>query len=201
MGKTLIIIESPNKIKKLQEILGKNYIIKASVGHIMDLPKSKLGIDIDNDFKPDYDISPDKKKVVAELRKSAKDADTILLATDEDREGEMIAWSIMQTLNLKDTKRLVYNSITKKDVLDGLDKLRDLDMNMVDAAQTRRLLDRLVGYKISPILWTAIKMGISAGRVQSVVVKMIVERENEINEFLKKKKFNKKSNFDGNVRH
>ena len=185
MGKTLIIIESPNKIKKLQEILGKNYIIKASVGHIMDLPKSKLGIDIDNDFKPDYDISPDKKKVVAELRKSAKDADTILLATDEDREGEMIAWSIMQTLNLKDTKRLVYNSITKKDVLDGLDKLRDLDMNMVDAAQTRRLLDRLVGYKISPILWTAIKMGISAGRVQSVVVKMIVERENEINEFLK----------------
>jgi DNA topoisomerase-1 len=182
MGKNLFIVESPAKAKTIEGFLGKDFIVKSSIGHIRDLVKKGMGIDIKNDFEPTYEISPDKTKVVAELKKLAKDADMVWLASDEDREGEAIAWHLSEALNLKksNTKRIVYHEITKGAIINALENPRDIDQNLVNAQQARRVLDRLVGFELSPILWKKIRPSLSAGRVQSVSVRLIVEREREI---------------------
>lgn len=184
-GKHLVIVESPAKGRTIGGFLGKHVQVQASFGHIADLPGKTMGVDIKNDFAPTYEISPEKKKVVSELKKLAKEADGVWLATDEDREGEAIAWHIAQTLGLdvKTTPRIVFHEITKEAILDAVKHPRTIDMNLVDAQQARRVLDRLVGFTVSPVLWTKIKRGLSAGRVQSVAVKLIIEREREIQAF------------------
>ena len=186
MQENLVIVESPAKAKTIEKFLGKNYIVKSSFGHIRDLSKKELGIDIRNDFEPRYEISPDKKKTVAELEKLARDAKTVWLASDEDREGEAIAWHLHQVLGLKDenTKRIVFHEITKNAILHAIENPRGIDLNLVNAQQARRILDRLVGFELSPVLWKKIKPSLSAGRVQSVAVRLIVEREREIMGFV-----------------
>ncbi|MBI2271708.1 MAG: type I DNA topoisomerase [Bacteroidetes bacterium] len=185
MAKNLFIVESPAKAKTIEGFLGKEYTVKSSIGHIRDLIQKKMGIDIANNFEPQYEISPEKKGVVAELKKLAKSADTVWLATDEDREGEAIAWHLYEALDLNDkkTKRVVYSEITKPAILKAIDNPRKIDQHLVDAQQARRVLDRLVGYELSPILWKKVKPSLSAGRVQSVAVRLIVEREREIMNF------------------
>ncbi|MCH3923386.1 MAG: type I DNA topoisomerase [Bacteroidales bacterium] len=185
MADNLVIVESPAKAKTIEKYLGKDYIVKSSYGHIRDLAKKELGINVEKGFEPEYIISEDKKKIVSELKKYVKDAKVIWLASDEDREGEAIAWHLKQTLNLdkKDTKRIVFNEITKQAILHAVENPRDIDINLVNAQQARRILDRIVGYEISPILWKKVKPSLSAGRVQSVAVRLIVEREQEIKEF------------------
>lgn len=185
MGKNLVIVESPAKAKTIEGFLGKDYVVKSSFGHVRDLAKSGISIDIDNGFEPQYEISDDKKKVVSELKKLAKDAETIWLATDEDREGEAISWHLKESLNLPDnwTKRITFNEITKNAILSAISKPRNIDMHLVDAQQARRVLDRLVGFELSPVLWRKVRPSLSAGRVQSVAVRIIVEREREINDF------------------
>lgn len=185
MSKNLVIVESPAKAKTIEKYLGKDYIVKSSFGHIRDLPKKGLNIDIENGFTPSYEINPDKKKVVAELRKAAKEADDIWLASDADREGEAIAWHLTQALKLdpKKTKRVVFHEITKSAIEEAIKTPRVVDISLVDAQQARRVLDRLVGYELSPVLWKKIRTGLSAGRVQSVAVRLIAEREREIREF------------------
>ncbi len=180
--KHLVIVESPAKAKTIGQYLGKDFEVKSSFGHIRDLPKKGLSIDKDNGFEPTYEISADKKKVVAELRKAAKSADDVWLASDEDREGEAIAWHLCQALNLdpKTTKRIVFHEITKHAIEAAAANPRTVDINLVHAQQARRVLDRLVGYELSPVLWKKIQRGLSAGRVQSVAVRLIVEREREI---------------------
>ena len=182
----LIIVESPAKAKTLKKFLGAKYTVKASMGHIRDLPKKNLSIDVEDDFKPDYEITPDKKKIVTELKKEAKKPDTMVwLASDEDREGESIAWHLVYALGLKkgEFKRIAFHEITKPAVLKALENPRVIDINLVHAQQARRILDRLVGYKLSPLLWTKIRAGLSAGRVQSVAVRLIVDKEREIEAF------------------
>lgn len=183
--KNLVIVESPAKAKTIEKFLGKEYEVKSSYGHIRDLAKKEMSIDIDNNYEPEYEITDDKAKLVSELRKAVDKADQVWLASDEDREGEAIAWHLKETLNLSDTntKRIVFNEITKTAILNAIENPRTIDMNLVDAQQARRVLDRLVGYEISPILWAKIKPALSAGRVQSVAVRLIVERENEISAF------------------
>lgn len=190
MSKNLVIVESPNKIKKLKEFLGNDFEIKASVGHIRDLPKKGMGINLST-FTPDYEVSADKKKVVAELKASAKKAETVWIATDEDREGEAIAWHIADELKLKDenTKRIVFHEITKNAILKAIENPRKIDQNLVNAQQARRVLDRIVGFEMSPVLWKKVKTGLSAGRVQSVAVRLVVEREHEIRNFKPKLSF------------
>jgi DNA topoisomerase-1 len=185
MSKNLVIVESPAKAKTIEKYLGKDYEVVASYGHIRDLPKKGMSIDIEHDFVPTYDISDDKKKTVADLRKRAKAADTVWLASDEDREGEAIAWHICMALKLdpKTTKRIVFHEITEGAIKQAVANPRTVDQNLVDAQQARRVLDRLVGYELSPILWKKIRTGLSAGRVQSVAVRIIVEREREIENF------------------
>lgn len=185
MSKNLVIVESPAKAKTIEKYLGKDYSVKSSFGHIRDLPKKGLNIDIENDFTPSYEINPDKKKVVAELRKAAKEADDVWLASDEDREGEAIAWHLTQALKLdpKKTKRIVFHEITKTAIENAIKTPRTVDLKLVDAQQARRVLDRLVGYELSPVLWKKVRTGLSAGRVQSVAVRIIVEREREIRAF------------------
>jgi DNA topoisomerase-1 len=192
MSKKLIIVESPTKAKTITKFLGNEYIVKSSFGHLRDLPKSKLGVDTENNFEPEYVINPRSKKQATELKKYAKECDEIILASDEDREGEAIAWHLAQILNLegfgngkkeKSYKRIVFHEITKNAIEEALKTPREIDMNLVDAQQARRILDRLVGYKLSPLLWKKIRYGLSAGRVQSVAVRLIVEREEEINKF------------------
>ena len=186
MGKNLVIVESPAKAKTIENYLGKGFTVKSSIGHIRDLPKKGgMAIDIENGFKPNYVISEDKKKVVSELKAEVKKADTIWLATDEDREGEAIAWHLTEALNLnrKETKRIVFHEITKKAITNAVENPRELNQNLINAQQARRILDRLVGFELSPILWKKIKPGLSAGRVQSVALKLIVEREKEIINF------------------
>ena len=196
MGKILVIVESPGKIKKLQAILGDKYLVMASVGHILDLDPKKMSVDIENNFEPTYKIIAhgfsDKNKVVADLKKAAAKADEILLAADEDREGEMIAWSVATVLdlNIKKAKRIAFNSITKSELEKAISKPRTIDMNLVDAQKARRILDRIIGYQISPILWKSIGASLSAGRVQSVVIRLIIDKENEINNFLNTKQSN-----------
>jgi len=186
MVKNLLIVESPAKAKTIEKFLGKDFTVKSSIGHIRDLPSKGIGVDIKHDFKPEYEVSEDKKKVVAELKKLAKAADHVWLATDEDREGEAIAWHLYDELGLtaKKTKRVVYHEITKTAIQDAIKNPREINLDLVDAQQARRILDRLVGYELSPILWKKIKPSLSAGRVQSVTVRLIVEREREINSFI-----------------
>jgi DNA topoisomerase-1 len=184
MVKYLVIVESPTKEKTLKKILGENYLIKSSKGHIIDLPKTKLGIDIENDFQPEYVTIPRQRSIVKELEKYSKDKDKIFLATDPDREGEAIAWHIAQKLKIKnDNNRVSFNEITERAVSQAFKNPREINLNMVDSQKTRRLLDRLVGYKISPLLWKKIGKKLSAGRVQSVALRLICEREEEILKF------------------
>lgn len=181
----LVIVESPAKAKTIEKFLGKEFTVRSSYGHIRDIQKKGMGIDIENGFQPKYEISPDKKKVVAELRKLAKECESVWLATDEDREGEAIAWHLAEALNLdiKTTKRIVFHEITKTAIQKAVAEPRTVDMDLVDAQQARRILDRIVGFELSPILWKKIRTGLSAGRVQSVAVRLIVEREREIEAF------------------
>lgn len=185
MGKNLVIVESPAKAKTIEKYLGKDFTVKSSFGHIRDLPKKGLNIDIQKDFKPTYQISSDKKKVVAELKKLADSAQDVWLASDEDREGEAIAWHLCEALKLDDkkTKRIVFHEITKSAIEHAVENPRTVDKKLVDAQQARRILDRLVGYELSPVLWKKVRPGLSAGRVQSVAVRLIVERERQIREF------------------
>jgi DNA topoisomerase-1 len=185
MTKNLVIVESPAKAKTIEGFLGKDYIVKSCFGHVMDLAKKDLGVDIENGFLPRYIISPEKKKVVAELKKKAADAETIWLASDEDREGEAIAWHLVAALDLDEskTKRIVFHEITKPAITEAINNPRKIDKNLVDAQQARRVLDRLVGFELSPLLWKKIKPSLSAGRVQSVAVRLIVEKEEEIRNF------------------
>lgn len=186
MAHYLVIVESPAKAKTINRFLGKNYTVVASNGHVRDLPKSQLGIDVDNDFEPKYITIRGKGEILSMLRKEAKKADKVYLATDPDREGEAISWHLAAALNLadKDIHRITFNEITKKAVKESLKKPRKIDMNLVDAQQARRILDRLVGYKISPILWKKVKRGLSAGRVQSVALWLICDRERKIDAFI-----------------
>lgn len=186
MAKNLVIVESPAKAKTIQKFLGSNYKVIASNGHVRDLPKSQMGIDIDNDFEPKYITIRGKGELLAALRKEVKKADKVYLATDPDREGEAISWHLSIALNLADKKfkRITFNEITKNAVKNSIKQARDIDMNLVDAQQARRALDRLVGYEISPLLWAKIKRGLSAGRVQSVALRLICDREEEINNFI-----------------
>ena len=185
MAKSLVIVESPTKARTISRFLGKNFDVEASFGHIRDLPKSKLGIDVEHDYEPTYTIPLKAKKVVADLQAKAKTADRIILATDEDREGEAIAWHLAAALKLKagDADRIVFHEITKSAIDEALLHPRHLDMHLVDAQQARRVLDRLVGYGLSPFLWRKVRYGLSAGRVQSVAVRLVVEREREIQKF------------------
>lgn len=185
MIENLVIVESPAKAKTIERFLGNNYTVKSSFGHIRDLEKKDLGIDIENNFQPKYEISADKKAIVKELKALAKEAKTVWLASDEDREGEAIAWHLFEALNLKpeNTKRIVFHEITKDAILHAIQNPRNIDQNLVNAQQARRVLDRLVGFEVSPVLWKKVKPSLSAGRVQSVAVKLIVEREREINAF------------------
>ncbi len=183
--KNLVIVESPAKAKTIEKFLGKDYTVKSSYGHIRDLAKKEMSIDVEGGYEPQYQVSDDKKALVNELKKDAGKAERVWLASDEDREGEAIAWHLQETLGLnkENTRRIVFNEITKPAILYAIEHPRDIDMNLVDAQQARRVLDRLVGYEISPILWSKIKPALSAGRVQSVAVRLVVEREDEIKQF------------------
>jgi DNA topoisomerase-1 len=185
MAKNLVIVESPAKAKTIEKFLGKDFQVESSYGHIADLPSKELGINVDGDFSPKYIVSDDKKAVVKKLKSLAKKADMVWLASDEDREGEAIAWHLKEQLELKEerTKRIVFHEITKKAILKAVENPRDIDYHMVNAQQARRVLDRLVGYELSPVLWRKVKGGLSAGRVQSVAVRLIVEKERSIQEF------------------
>jgi len=185
MSKNLVIVESPAKAKTIEKFLGKDFLVKSSYGHVRDLSKAQIGIEIENDFKPIYEITADKVKTVNELKKLAKEAEVVWLASDEDREGEAISWHLKEALGLKDDKikRIVFHEITKTAILNAIENPRGIDIHLVDAQQARRVLDRLVGYEISPILWKKVKPALSAGRVQSVAVRLIVEREDEIRNF------------------
>src|SRR6187401_2206094 len=186
MAKSLVVVESPAKAKTINKYLGKDYKVVASMGHVRDLPKSKLGVDVDEGFEPSYEVIASRKKVLKELKDEAKKSDDIFIATDPDREGEAIGWHLAEELgsgNKKKIRRLMFNEITKKGVLAALDHPMEIDKKMVDAQQARRVLDRLVGYKISPLLWTKVRRGLSAGRVQSVAVRLVCEREKDIRAF------------------
>src|SRR3989344_6026684 len=195
----LVIVESPTKAKTIGKFLGKDYQVESSFGHIRDLPKSKIGIDVENNFEPHYIIPLKAKKNVTALKKLAAKSDTVILATDEDREGEAIAWHLVQALGLNakripdsnpsadghipKTERIVFHEITENAIKDALKNPREIDINLVNAQQARRILDRLVGYMLSPFLWRKVTRGLSAGRVQSVTVRLIVEKEEEIRKF------------------
>ena len=181
----LVIVESPAKAKTIGKYLGKDYEVKACMGHLRDLQKSNLSVDVDNDFEPVYKPIKGKEAIISDLKKSAKAADTVYLATDPDREGEAISWHLKSLLNLPDdkTKRVTFNEITKNVVRQSIESPRDIDQNLVDAQQARRILDRLVGYQLSPLLWKKIKRGLSAGRVQSVATRMVDDRDREIENF------------------
>ena len=185
MAKNLVIVESPAKAKTIEKFLGKDYKVESSFGHIADLPTKELGVDVDGNFKPKYVVSKDKKDVVRKLKNLAKKSEMVWLASDEDREGEAIAWHLAEELDLKEdkTKRIVFHEITKNAILKAIKNPRGINYNLVNAQQARRVLDRLVGYELSPVLWRKVKGGLSAGRVQSVSVRLIVEREREIQDF------------------
>lgn len=186
MAKYLVIVESPAKVKTIKKFLGENYEVMASNGHVRDLPKSQLGIDVENDYEPKYITIRGKGDILANLRKAVKKAEKIYLATDPDREGEAISWHLLKALKLEDRKvyRITFNEITKNAVKESLKNAREIDLNLVNAQQTRRILDRMVGYRISPVLWAKVKRGLSAGRVQSVALRIICDREEEINSFI-----------------
>lgn len=198
MSKNLLIVESPAKAKTIEKYLGKDFTVKASYGHVRDLPKGDDAIDIENGFEPKYVVLPDKKTVIKELKDLIKGADTVWLATDEDREGEAISWHLAHALGLEldTTRRIVFNQITKKAIQEAIQNPRNIDQNLVNAQQARRVLDRLVGFELSPILWRKVRSGLSAGRVQSVAVRLIVEREREIIAFTPKPFFRVNATFD-----
>ena len=185
MAPNLVIVESPAKAKTIEKFLGSDYRVMSSYGHIRDLKRKNFSIDVENDFAPIYEIPDDKKNLVAELKKAAKEARMVWLASDEDREGEAIAWHLYEVLKLKPetTRRIVFHEITKAAILHAIENPRTIDQALVDAQQARRVLDRIVGFELSPVLWKKIKPALSAGRVQSVAVRLIVEREQEINAF------------------
>ena len=185
MPDNLVIVESPAKAKTIEKFLGEDYKVMSSYGHIRDLHKKDFSIDVEDGFKPIYEIPEDKADIVKSLKTAAKKAKTVWLASDEDREGEAIAWHLFEVLNLKpeNTKRIVFHEITKTAILEAIDNPRDIDINLVDAQQARRVLDRIVGFELSPVLWKKIKPSLSAGRVQSVAVRLIAEREKEIKNF------------------
>ena len=185
MAKNLVIVESPAKAKTIEKFLGKDFKVESSFGHIADLPSKELGVDVEGDFEPKYQVSSDKKSVVKKLKDLAKKAEMVWLASDEDREGEAIAWHLAETLGLdkEKTKRIVFHEITKAAIMKAVENPRKIDYDLVDAQQARRVLDRIVGYELSPVLWRKVKGGLSAGRVQSVSVRLIVEREREIQAF------------------
>src|SRR5215813_8398 len=190
MTKALVVVESPSKAKTINKYLGSGYKVVASVGHIKDLPKKDIGIDFDNNFEPTYEVIPGKEKVIKELKAAAKTAETIYVATDPDREGEAIGWHIKEELegrgkNRKTVRRVMFNEITKSAIQDSFKNPLDIDENLVNAQQARRLLDRIVGYQVSPLLWDKVRRGLSAGRVQSVALRLVVEREREIQAFIK----------------
>src|SRR5581483_10035342 len=182
MAKNLVIVESPAKAKTIEKYLGKDYTVKSSIGHIRGLPSKNGSVDVTHNFAPKFEIDPGKKKVIAELKAAAKAADSVLLASDEDREGEAIAWHVAEVLKLdpKTTKRIVFHEITQSALDEAIKKPRTIDMNLVEAQQARQSLDYLVGFELSPVLWRKVRAGLSAGRVQSVAVRLIVEREAEI---------------------
>ncbi|MEM9024501.1 MAG: DNA topoisomerase, partial [Bacteroidota bacterium] len=182
----LVIVESPAKAKTIEGFLGKEFLVKSSYGHVRDLATKKLSVYVDNDFAPDYEVMADKKAVIKELKKLSKEAEIVWLATDEDREGEAISWHLAQVLELDHTKtkRIVFHEITKPAILQAIDSPRTIDQNLVDAQQARRVLDRLVGFELSPVLWKKVKPSLSAGRVQSVAVRLIAEREREVDAFV-----------------
>ncbi|MGB3750245.1 MAG: DNA topoisomerase, partial [Arcobacteraceae bacterium] len=184
--KNLVIVESPAKARTISKFLGSDYTVMASMGHVRDLPKSKLGFDPEENFKPQYMISRDKTKVIADLKKQINKDTVIYLAADEDREGEAIAWHLIPALKIEKNplKRIVFHEITEKAILHALESPRDVDQNLVDAQQARRILDRAVGYKLSPLIWKKVRYGLSAGRVQSVAVRILVDREREIEAFI-----------------
>src|SRR5580704_6623441 len=186
MAKNLLIVESPAKAKTIEGYIGKDFTVKSSYGHIRDLVKSDDAIDIAHDFKQKYEVPADKKQIVSELKKLAKEAEMVWLASDEDREGEAISWHLYDTLDLKEatTKRIVFHEITKPAILRAIETPRKIDYNLVNAQQARRVLDRLVGFELSPVLWKKVKPSLSAGRVQSVAVRLIVDREREVNSFV-----------------
>ena len=195
MAKNLVIVESPAKVKTIKKFLGANYEVDASNGHVRDMPKSQLGIDIEHDYEPKYITIRGKGDILAKLRKEVKKADKIYLATDPDREGEAISWHLSKALKLEDCKdkkvyRITFNEITKNAVKAALKSPRAIDMNLVDAQQARRVLDRMIGYRISPLLWAKVKRGLSAGRVQSVALRMICDREEEISSFIPEEYWN-----------
>ena len=203
MSKNLVIVESPAKAKTIEGYLGKDFTVKSSFGHVRDLPKDGLAVDVSNGFRPSYEVSPDKKKLVSELKALAKSADEVWLATDDDREGEAISWHLKEALGLRDnTKRIVFREITKSAILNAIKSPRTIDVDLVNAQQARRVLDRLVGYELSPVLWRKIKGGqsLSAGRVQSVALRLVVEREREIDSHQSKSSFKVTAQFivDGN---
>ena len=197
MAKNLVVVESPAKAKTIEGFLGKDYKVVSSFGHIRDLPKKNLGIQIDNNFEPNYEISIDKKKVVDDLLKRSKNSSVIWLATDEDREGEAISWHLFETLNLtkENTRRIAFHEITKKAITYAIENPREINIDLVFAQQARRILDRIVGFKLSPVLWKKVKSGLSAGRVQSVAVRLISEREKEIKSFVQEDFFNAQAVF------
>ena len=193
MAKSLVVVESPAKAKTINKYLGKGYTVIASMGHVRDLPKSKLGVDVEDGFEPSYEVIASRKKVIKELKDAAKGADEIFIATDPDREGEAIGWHLAEELgsgNKKKIRRLMFNEITKKGVLSALEHPTKINKQMVDAQQARRVLDRLVGYKISPLLWDKVRRGLSAGRVQSVALKLVCDREREIEAFVPEEYWN-----------
>ncbi|MCU0361656.1 MAG: toprim domain-containing protein, partial [Bacteroidia bacterium] len=185
MSKNLVIVESPAKAKTIEGFLGKDYTVKSSFGHVRDLIKKGAGIDVDRNFTPTYEVQPDKMRVIEELKKLSQKADMVWLASDEDREGEAISWHLFETLGLQKnkTKRIVFHEITKEAIQTAISNPREIDINLVNAQQARRILDRLVGFELSPILWRKVRPSLSAGRVQSVAVRLIVEREREIQNF------------------
>ena len=200
MEKNLVIVESPAKAKTIEKFLGKDFKVVSCFGHIVDLPSNELGVDVDGDFKPKYIVSSEKKKIVNELKNLVKKTDAVWLASDEDREGEAIAWHLANNLDLKNkiAKRIVFNEITENAILNAIENPREINENLVNAQQARRVLDRLVGYELSPVLWRKIKGGLSAGRVQSVSVRLIVEKEREINSFVPEESYKTKALFKTN---
>jgi DNA topoisomerase-1 len=202
MAKSLVVVESPAKAKTINKYLGRDYKVVASMGHVRDLPKSKLGVDVDEGFEPSYEVIASRKKVLKELKDEAKKSSDIFIATDPDREGEAIGWHLAEELgtgNKKKIRRLMFNEITKKGVLAALEKPTAIDKKMVDAQQARRVLDRLVGYKISPLLWDKVRRGLSAGRVQSVALKLVCDREREITAFVPEEYWNLTARLAGAV--
>src|SRR6202020_1456062 len=190
MEKSLVIVESPAKAKTIGKYLGKQFVVKASIGHVKDLPKSKLSVDVDNDFKPVYEVIEGKKKLMAELKAATKGMDNVYLAADPDREGEAICYHLQEELDTKKNGakfyRVMFNEITKNSIQKAFEKPLQVNINLVEAQQARRVLDRLVGYKISPLLWDKVRRGLSAGRVQTVALRVVVEREKEIRAFVAK---------------